>query len=174
MAKATVILIIILILAAVMVSAVIHARSRAKMLYCQNNLRCLGQLAQQMVDTAKINPGDELMRGRKFWQQCRENFDRDNDGKWKVRPEDPYVCPVLGTTKSDYGNVETIDYRGPKLDPTTYKKDQIFAADRASNHQHNGGINVLTVDLAVFEGWKGIEVAPLKEGEKADIETVSD
>jgi hypothetical protein len=121
-----------------------QARYRGKLTHCRNNLLFLGVSAYTYMSSGDIPQG----RGRGFWQDLREEFERGPDGSYILRNPDPYICPVLGKTVTDYSDPGAIDYRGPSRNPAQYSRWDPFGADRKGNHGEGWDrCHVLFVDL---------------------------
>jgi hypothetical protein len=133
------------VVAALLVSLYVGARTRGREAYCRNNLRQLGFLAwnnRELVDPQRS--------GRDYWQSVREAAYRDVRGKWQVINPDPFICPVLGTTVSKPTDAAAIDYRGPVKPREQLKglvKSEPLGADRVGNHASGG--HVLRLDGSV-------------------------
>jgi hypothetical protein len=130
---------------------------RARSAHCRNNLRGIGQLAQQ-----NWNGVDPSRKGREFWQAVRELRYKPVRGDWHPpydarsraqagpNPRDPFLCPVHGRTASDPASAAAIDYRGPKSlreDLRQLGRGEPLGADRPGNHPDGG--HVLRLDTSV-------------------------
>jgi hypothetical protein len=140
---------IILVLTGMLIVATQNARHRGKLTQCKMNLSYLGRMAWQFYHSGNNVEGT----GRTFWHNLREVYEMG-----KVRHPDPYVCPVLGLTPTDYKNPKCIDYRGPskalernEKSEWSYKRRDPIGCDRKGNHGENSYGFVLFLDLGVEE-----------------------
>ncbi|HLY75876.1 MAG TPA: hypothetical protein VKU80_17285 [Planctomycetota bacterium] len=132
---------------ALLVTLYVGARTRGLEAHCRNNLRQLGDIAWR-----NRNSIDPERTGRDFWQAVREAQYRDVRGKWQPIDPDPFICPVLGSTRSNVADASAIDYRGPAKSRDLMKdgpKAEPLGADRTGNHP-SGGF-VLRLDTSVDE-----------------------
>jgi prepilin-type processing-associated H-X9-DG protein len=140
--KLTTLALVLLGAAGILVALYVHSRSRALASYCRNNLRQLGVLAS--INWERL---EDPKTGRLFWQRVREAQFKDIRGHWLPLHPDPFVCPVLGKTRSRPEDPATIDYLGPQevqAESRQRPKTEPLGADRPGNHPDGG--NVLWLD----------------------------
>jgi hypothetical protein len=141
-------IVLVLFLGGILILAAQGARYRGKLTQCKMNLIYLGKMATQIYKSGfEINS-----RGRMFWQSLRDLYEKGREG-YIIRHPDPYVCPVLGRTPTNYGDPDCIDYRGPSRDLASYGRDDPIACDRKDNHGKGMYGFVLFLDLSVEESY---------------------
>jgi hypothetical protein len=172
---------LILAVAGFLVVAADGARGRGRMTHCRNNLRKIGEMAHQKLESEIDNP----VTGRAFWQEVRsEQFSKldrkTGKDKWDIRfgGMNPFACPVLGTQPADLSiyaddyaglerlmsNPSTIDYRGPRSPVSSSSgKPEVLGGDRPGNHPRGSG-HVLLIDLSVREIRDALTVQLADEG----------
>lgn len=156
------------------------ARERGRMTYCRNNLRKLGEMGFQMLESEETR----ALTGRNFWQRVRvEHFTTVKGGKetWVTRfgGLNPFCCPVRGAQPLDLSVLSeeglsrlmsdpaTIDYRGPHSPlGESSSRPAAMGGDLEGNHG-NGKGHILLVDLTVREVREALKVGPLDSDARA-------
>jgi hypothetical protein len=157
--------------AGLLVVAAAGASERGRLTYCRNNLRKLGEMGFQMLDSEE----PRTLTGRTFWQRVRvEHFTTLKGGRetWVTRfgGLNPFCCPVRAVHPLDLSPLSqeeltrlmtdpsTIDYRGPHspLDESA-PRPAAMGGDLEGNHG-NGKGHILLIDLTVREVRDALQV----------------
>jgi hypothetical protein len=162
--------------AAFLLIAAEGARDRGRVTWCRNNLRKLGTMGYDKLET---DPSREAT-GRAFWQDVRRaNYTSERGGveTWIIRQggANPFGCPVRGVqprdlttlSKADFekhmSDPATIDYRGPRnAPPMESNRPEVLGGDLDGNHGGRGG-HILLVDLSVRDVRTGLQILTFRD-----------